>query len=114
MVSLPLPQFEPTTSAPASARPRGRDTVTPMTVKNPRGVGSKVMVAIDRQLRRDVPGRLHGEHRLAEVGHGLDADQVGPGFREADLALEARQISSRAVSPYGFEHFPVGPTDPET
>ncbi len=44
---MPVPQFEPTTSAPAAARPAtARSTLTPMTVKKPRGVRSNVIVAI--------------------------------------------------------------------
>ena len=43
---MPFPQLEPIAFAPASARPRAaRGTSTPMMVKKPLGVGSKVMVA---------------------------------------------------------------------
>ncbi len=92
MSAMPVPQFEPTTSAPAAASPAAAcSTLTPMTVKKPRGVRSKVIVAITGSAGATRLAARTARVASAQVGHRLDAQDVRAGFREhCDLLLERR------------------------
>ena len=82
-----------------------------MTVKKPRGVRSKVIVASDRDRRRDAHFAARtASDRLGEVGHRLDADEVDARRdQRAHLALEARVDLVGLGVAVGLQHPPAGP-----
>jgi len=116
IASMPLPQFDPTTSAPAAESPATAcATLTPITVKNPRRVRSNVIVAITGSA---------GATRLAASTASRASVRsviVSTTMRSAPAPASAvtcrakpSPISAGSPSPYGFSTSPHGPTDPAT
>jgi len=116
MGSMPTPQLEPRIWAPAAASSRtARGMSTPMMVKNPFGVTSKVMVAAT-----GTPGAAARAAATARTASARSV-MVSTTIRSTPAAASAASCRANAaataaggVSPYGWSIRPVGPQEAAT
>ena len=116
IASMPWPQLEPSRSAPAASSARAACSIeTPMIVKNPRGVRSKVSVAIT--------GISGDTARAASTASRASCRSVMVSMqtRSAPASTWARICCSKAartcsgwVSPSGARRRAEGPTEADT
>ena len=108
ITSMPLPQFAPTMSAPASCSlPTASAGCDPIIVKNPRGP----LVEEHRGHHHEISvflRRAHRDDRFVDVDHRLDIHRVHAAFRERDNLLGKRVVcplfSQRIVSQRVVQH----------